>query len=58
MFQRSVGLAVQFRIVRLVPFEDVVNGSKQYSGDGNNHFFGPLRFLIERYRLRISGLCF
>src|SRR5574344_1692859 len=38
VFWRSVDPAIQLGIVRLILFENVVNGSEQHSGDSNNRF--------------------
>ena len=38
MFWRSVRPAIEFGIVRLILFEDVINGSEQHSGNSNNRF--------------------
>ena len=39
VLRRSVGAAVEFGVVKLVLFENVVDGSQQHSGDGNNRLF-------------------
>lgn len=38
VLRRSVGVAVEFWVVRLVLFENVVDGSQQHSGDGDDGF--------------------
>lgn len=38
MFRGSVCPAIEFGIVRLILFENVVNGSEQHSCDGNDRF--------------------
>ena len=38
MFRRSVHPAIQLGILRLILFENVVNGSEQHSGNSNNCF--------------------
>lgn len=41
MFRRGVCPAIEFGIVRLILFEDVVNGSEQHSSDSNNRLLVP-----------------
>ena len=38
MCGRAVGYAVEFRIVRLIFLEHIVNGSEQHPGNGNDRF--------------------
>jgi hypothetical protein len=38
MLWRSVRLAIKFRIVRLVLFQDIVDGSQQHSGNSSHGF--------------------
>ena len=38
MSGRQISLTIEFRIIRLIFLEHVVNGSKQHSGNGNNRF--------------------
>ena len=38
MSRRTIIFAVEFRIVRLIFLEHIVNGGQKHSGDGNNRF--------------------
>ena len=44
MCRRTIRFAVEFRIVRLIFLEHIVNGRQKHSGDGNDRFLVPSPF--------------